>query len=39
MEAEILDWVTVFLFKYSAFPVIYNIKGQQQSKKINKYMG
>lgn len=39
MEAEILDWITILLFKYSAFTVIYNIKGQLQSKKINKYMG
>lgn len=38
MEAESLDWITVFLFKYSAFTVIYNVKGQLQSKKINKYM-
>lgn len=38
MEAEILDWITVFPFKYSAFTVIYNAKGQLQTQKINKYM-
>lgn len=39
IEAEILDWITVLLFKYSSCTVVYNIKGQLQSKKINKYMG
>lgn len=38
MEAEILDWITVLLYKYSALAVIYNVKGQLQSKEINKYM-
>lgn len=38
MEAEILDWITVLLFKYNAFTVICNVKGQLQSKKINKYL-
>lgn len=39
MEAEIWDWITVLLFKYSAFTAIYNTKGQLQSKKINKIYG